>query len=103
MSFGSAMGAIVSLKNNRRPRKARVETFVKTTGSGIRKIEDYKKISAEERAILRQRILREQRKGTFYHHDYYDASGIPLLLFYVLKEKFLQHLINAASRPSPFH
>ena len=62
MSFGSAMGAIVSLKNNRRPRKARVETFVKTTGSGIGKIEDYKKISAEEREILRQRILREQRK-----------------------------------------
>lgn len=59
MSFGSAIGAIVSLKNNKRKRAARLDKFQQTTGSKITGVKSRTQLSAEEFQKLSKRIKKE--------------------------------------------
>lgn len=61
MSFGSAFGAIVSLKNNRRAKSGRTEKHLagKETLSGIK---SHRTPSAQELQEIRNRLRAENRK-----------------------------------------
>ena len=61
MSFGSAIGAIVSLKNNKRERRARVENHLNSSGA-VTAIKSHRQPSPEELHLLKKRIIQEQDK-----------------------------------------
>ena len=60
MSFGSAFGAIVSLKNNRRSTSGRTEAYISRKES-ISGIESHRTPSAEELEQIRNRIRSENK------------------------------------------
>ena len=62
MSFGSSIGAIISLKNNKRKRSSQLERYAKNTGSGLGNLDDYKKLPKEELDKLGQKIKAENNK-----------------------------------------
>jgi hypothetical protein len=76
MSFGSAIGAIVSLKNNRRPRIDRTEKHLagKESVSGIK---SHRTPSAEELKAIRERLQAENRNRSI---KLGIISGVFLLL-----------------------
>lgn len=62
MGFGgSTSGANVSLKNNRRSRKSKIEKFRKTTGSNITGIKS-ENINQEEILAIKRKLNRESKK-----------------------------------------
>lgn len=62
MSFGSAIGAIVSLKNNRRERTAKTEKYVKTTGSKIHRVVSHRTPSKGELEEIKATMQAANRK-----------------------------------------
>lgn len=62
MSFGSVIGAVVSLKNNRRTRPAKTDKFLATTGSGINGVKSHRNPTGEELKELRKKMLLDQNK-----------------------------------------
>ncbi|WP_424494211.1 hypothetical protein [Salinimicrobium sp. GXAS 041] len=62
MSFGSAIGAIVSLKNNRRTRTAKTDKYLATTGGKIKGVKSHRKPSKEELRELSAKIAAENKK-----------------------------------------
>ena len=62
MSFGSAIAAIVSQRNNRRKRTSQLERYAEKTGSKLGKLSDYDKLSKEELSKLGQKIKAENNK-----------------------------------------
>ncbi|WBL27155.1 hypothetical protein [Zunongwangia sp. HGR-M22] len=62
MSFGSSIGAIISLKNNKRKRSSQLARYAKNLGSGLGNLDDYKKLPKEELDKLGQKIKVENNK-----------------------------------------
>ncbi|GHA41648.1 hypothetical protein GCM10007103_23670 [Salinimicrobium marinum] len=62
MSFGSAIGAIVSQKNNRRERTAKTDKFLATTGSGISGVKSHRNPSDGELKELRKKMILAHKK-----------------------------------------
>lgn len=62
MSFGSAIGAIVSLKNNRRERTAKTEKYIKTTGSKIDRVISHRTPSKGELKKIKAVMQAENKK-----------------------------------------
>lgn len=58
---GSMMHAIISLKNNRRTKKSRLEKFVNTTSNGHDEFVDHIKATPEQLAAIRQRLQAENK------------------------------------------
>ena len=58
---GSMMHAIISLKNNKRNKKSRLEKFVNTTSNGHDEIVDHIKATPEQIAAIRQRLQAENK------------------------------------------
>ncbi len=59
MSFGSVIGAIVSLKNNKRSRTSKTEKFFKTTGAKFNAVKSHTHLTPEELKLLRKKIRTE--------------------------------------------
>lgn len=81
MSFGSAIGAIVSLKNNRRERTAKTEKFLATTGSGISGVKSHRTPTEKELSDLREKIIRTHKKRQ--RKIYVFTAAIFLILFVI--------------------
>lgn len=62
MSFGSTRGAIVSLKNNRRSRKSKLDNFQKNTGSISSGIKEKARLSEADLEKLRKDIIASNRQ-----------------------------------------
>lgn len=62
MSFGSAIGAIISQNNNRRKTTCRAKKFARTSGSTIEAIKSHRKASPEELQALREKMQKEHKK-----------------------------------------
>ncbi len=62
MSFGSAIAAIVSQRNNRRKRTSQLERYAEKTGAKHGKLSDYDKLSEEELSELGKKIKAENNK-----------------------------------------
>lgn len=62
MSFGSAIGAIVSLKNNRRHKDSKLEKYKATTGAPIKGVTSHRTPNEEELTQLRNKLLAERKK-----------------------------------------
>lgn len=65
MSFGSARGAIVSLKNNRRKRKSKLEKFRNSTGESLEGIGSGPNLSEIELLELGKRLEAEHQRRFF--------------------------------------
>ena len=62
MSFGSAIGAIVSLKNNRRDRTAKTDKFLATTGAKMGGVKSHRTPTREELLELRKKMQLAHKK-----------------------------------------
>lgn len=62
MSFGSAIAAIVSQRNNRRKRTSQLERYAEKTGATHGKLSDHDKLSKEELSKLNEKIKAENNK-----------------------------------------
>lgn len=60
MSFGSAIGAIVSLKNNKRQSRGRFEKHINSSET-ITGVKSHRQPSAEELLIIKERLIAQQK------------------------------------------
>lgn len=62
MSFGSVLGAIISQRNNKRPRADRSGKGLATSDENSQGVRSHRKPSKEEIQQIKRRILSENRK-----------------------------------------
>ncbi len=81
MSFGSAFGAIVSLKNNRRSKSGRTENYLsgKETLGGIK---SHRTPSAEELQEIRKRLQAEQKARQQKIYGFAAVFILLMLIFF---------------------
>lgn len=82
MSFGSTRGAIVSLKNNRRKRKSKLEKVRNSTGASYEGIGKGPNLSEIELLELGKRLETEHR------HRFFKIITITLSLLIILSIVF---------------